>query len=457
MHTRAIAKFAAELRLENVPSEVISRAKAITLDGIGCGIYAAHLPWTEILVKVIGKGEPNGTATLWGRRETVSPASAALINGTMVQGFELDDIHIGGSLHSGAAVIPAALSAAEHVGGVRGERVLAGIIAGYEIGPRVGLCMRNQQMLLRGWHSGAVVSTFPAAVAAGVVAGLNSEQMMHALGIAATQSAGLMSAQYGSMVKRMHHGRSSQSGLYAALLASEGFTGIEDVFELPYGGFCKTFSNSEDNFDLDKLTEGLGQEWETMSIAMKPYACMGGNHAAIDAIKQIAVEAAITPDDIAEITVGVVQAMVHHAFWDYKPNGLTAAQMHLGFAVAMQMIEGDVFVEQMTEGNTSRPDLVALARKVVVVRSTERENRGPQFRWGCDMTVRLTDGRVIEKTVDFATGSRQNPLDLANLQKKYRRLAINSLPEENVLAVEEGVLAIDRLQTLDNLMLRLQG
>jgi 2-methylcitrate dehydratase PrpD len=444
MYTRGVAEFAAGIRLEDIPTEVVERAKAITLDGLGCGLYAAKLPWIEILTRVIARGEPGGgPATLWGRLESVSPASAALINGTAVQGFEIDDIHIGGGLHSAAAVVPSALAASEYAGNMNGRRVLAGIIAGFEVGPRVGMCMRNQQMLLRGWHSGAIVTTFPAALAAGVVMGLNAAQFMHALGIAATQSAGLMSAQYGSMVKRMHHGKSAQSGLYAALLAAEGFTGIEDVFELPYGGFCRTFSNGPDNFDLDQLIDGLGTRWETMRIAMKPYATMGGNHAAIDAIKELQQEADFGPDDVEEVVVEVVESMVHHAGWAYQPKGVTAAQMNLGFAVAMQLTEGDVFVEQMVEENIARPDLMALTDRVKVVRSVKREKKGTPYRWGCDMTARLKDGRVLTKTVDWALGSEKRPLSNAQIREKYRRLARTALPEDKVATVESEISGLE--------------
>src|SRR6185312_11857784 len=100
-------------------------------------------------------------------------------------------------------------------------------------------------------------------------------QTVHALGIAGTQSAGLMAAQYGAMVKRMHAGRAAQSGLYGALLAANGFTGIVDVFESPYGGFCTTFSRSNDRFDLNELSSGLGREWETLRISLKFYSCVG--------------------------------------------------------------------------------------------------------------------------------------------------------------------------------------
>src|SRR5207237_4936154 len=152
-----------------------------------------------------------------------------------------------------------------------GQRFIAAAIAGYETGPRVALCM-GPEHIGQGWHSGATAGVFSAAAAAAAALGLDAEKTVHALGIAGTQSAGLMAAQYGAMVKRMHAGRSSQSGLYGALLAANGFTGIQDVFEAPYGGYCTTFSRSTDRFAMEQLSADLGPGFEPVRIALKFYS-----------------------------------------------------------------------------------------------------------------------------------------------------------------------------------------
>ena len=237
-YTCQIADFAANLRLADIPKDVIVRAKRIMLDGLGCGLYASHLKWIDILAGVVKQLEPQGgQASIWGRGETASATNAALINGTMVQGFELDDAHSTASIHSCSTVLPAAFGAAEYVGAdkVTGEKLLLAIIAGFEIGPRVSMCMDGKQLTLNGWHAPAINSSFPAAISAGIILGLNSNQFFHALGIAGSQASGLLAAQLGSMVKRMQCAKNSQSGLYAALLAANGFTGIENVFEEKYG------------------------------------------------------------------------------------------------------------------------------------------------------------------------------------------------------------------------------
>src|ERR1044071_7878073 len=143
------------------------------------------------------------SCVVWGTGRRLTAPHAALANGTQVQGFELDDVHRAGVLHVGAVVLPALIAVAELRRNLSGSEFLAAAVAGYEIGPRVGLCM-GPEHIGQGWHSGATVGVFSAAAAASRGLNLNSERTIHALGIAGTQAAGLMAAQYGAMVKRMH-------------------------------------------------------------------------------------------------------------------------------------------------------------------------------------------------------------------------------------------------------------
>ncbi|MEA2938455.1 MAG: hypothetical protein QOC56_1959, partial [Alphaproteobacteria bacterium] len=234
VHTRKIADFVSQLAHERIPAEVRERAKLLILDSLGCAIYGARLQWCRILQDTLGRLDTTRTTSIWGTGQKLSSTNAALVNGTQVQGFELDDVHRDGVLHCGAVTLPALIAVAESHAELSGRDFLAAAIAGYEIGPRVGRCM-GQEHIGQGWHSGATLGVFSAAAGAARGLRLTPEQTVHALGIAGTQSAGLMAAQYGAMVKRMHAGRSSQSGLYGALLAEKGFTGIVNVFESEYG------------------------------------------------------------------------------------------------------------------------------------------------------------------------------------------------------------------------------
>jgi 2-methylcitrate dehydratase PrpD len=242
-YTRRIAEFVSQLKYEHVSAEVRDRLKLLILDSLGCAIYGANLKWCRIIRETLERVDKTRTTGIWGTDRQLSSVHAALVNGTQVQSFELDDVHRQGVLHVGAVTLPALIAAAETHTRLSGRDFIAAALAGYEIGPRVGLCM-GQAHIGQGWHSGATIGVFAAVSAAARALALDSDKTVHALGIAGTQASGLMAAQYGAMVKRVHAGRAAQSGLYAALLASEGFTGIVDVFEAPYGGFCTTFSRS---------------------------------------------------------------------------------------------------------------------------------------------------------------------------------------------------------------------
>src|ERR1019366_9641361 len=145
----------------------------------------------------------------------------------------------------------------------------------------------------------------------------------------------------------MHAGRAAQSGLYGALLAQAGFPGIVDIFESPYGGFCSTFSRSNDRFNLDELSWELGRQWETMRISLKFYSCVGSNHTTLDAIRMMQSKTPFGADDIASIVVHGSQVTVEHVGWPYTPQGLVSAQLNFPFWVPTLFPEAAGFVDQL--------------------------------------------------------------------------------------------------------------
>ncbi|MGB9069048.1 MAG: MmgE/PrpD family protein [Candidatus Acidiferrales bacterium] len=452
--TRGMAAFVSELRYERIPKEVIDRIKLLILDSFGCAIYGVHLEWSRILMGTLNQLDNSTTCGVWGTSLRLSAPHAALVNGTLVQGFELDDVHRVGVLHVGAVTLPALISVAEIRPGMSGCDFLTAAVAGYEIGPRVGMCM-GQEHIGQGWHSGATVGVFSAAAGAAAGLRLSEEQTVHALGIAGTQSAGLMAAQYGSMVKRMHAGRSAQSGLYSALLAEAGFTGIVNVFESEYGGFCSTFSRSQDRFNLAELTSGLGERFETMSISLKFYSCVGSNHTALDAIQEIRARRAFSVEQVEQVVVHASQVTVDHVGWKYSPGGVTAAQLNLPFCVATLLLEGDVFVDQFSEtmlGNSAR---IALAEKVKVVHDPAITARGSKFRHTVRVELSLKDGTVLEQVVEAPRGSEQHFATEREVSEKFEKLAAHGLPGKQVKQIREAVLHLEEVSdvmTLANLL-----
>jgi 2-methylcitrate dehydratase PrpD len=437
-YTRGIADFVADLRYDAIPQEVRDRIKLLILDSFGCALYGADLPWSRILLDTLTGLDATRACAVWGTAQRLSAPHAALVNGTLVQGFELDDVHRQGVLHVGAVTLPALCAVAELRPGMSGRDFLMAAVAGYEVGPRVGMCM-GQEHIGQGWHSGATLGVFSAAAGAAAGLRLPADKVVHALGIAGTQAAGLMAAQYGAMVKRMHAGRSSQSGLYGALLAEQGFTGIENVFESPYGGFCTTFSRSNDRFNLDELTGGLGERFETLRISLKMYSCVGTNHTTLDGIRKMQARRPFGPDDVEKIVVHGSQVTLDHSGWKYQPNGLTAAQLNLAYCVATLLLEGDVFVDQFTEATVDDPRRIALAEKVEVLHDPAITARGARFRHMVHVEVHLTDGSTLRETVEAPRAFASD----GEIIDKFRKLARHRLAPAAVERLVDTIMHLD--------------
>src|SRR5580692_281767 len=265
--TAILGQWASKLTLAAVPSEVVAHLKTCLLDSIGCGIFGAAQPWGKIAADVAIGFSNGGAASLFARRERVSPADAALANGTAIHGFELDDAHVASSLHPGSVALPAGLAIAE-TQNASGAELLAALAAGYEIGLRVGICAGVTHST-SGYHVTGTVGAVGAAAAAARALKLPPVQFAHALGIGATQAAGLYAARLGAMTKRFHAGRAAQSGVLGAYLAQRGFTGSLDALEAPFGGFMSTLQGQH---DAASILDHLGTRWETARVGLQAYA-----------------------------------------------------------------------------------------------------------------------------------------------------------------------------------------
>ncbi len=445
--TGRLATWLSGLRLDAVPSEVRRRAKDLILDGVGCALVGAQLPWSRIAVETMLRFEGSGNKTIigWGRG-SAGPA-AAVLNGTFIQGFELDDFHPLGPLHSASLILPALLACAEELGGVSGHQFLLAAIAGFETGPRVGMALHGAQMLSRGWHSGPVFGTHAAAAATGVLLGLDAARFEDALGLAGTQSGGLMAAQFEAMCKRMHHGFASRAGLSAAYLAAGGFTGIKRVFERDYGGYLSVFGEGHDP-DASQITAGLGQSWETSRIVIKPYAAMGALHAPLDALFDITSKRPFQAGEVDHIDIAMGHAAFHHGWWALeRPLTTIAAQMNVGYAIAVAVIDGAAMLRQFSPQRINADDVWALIPKIEAHHDPAFDQGGEQRRGKTRVTVHFTDGTALDST-RLMPKSITEPLDTAGVAAKFRVLT-NTIIET---ARREAIIdAVEHLEELPDI------
>src|SRR5712671_4604201 len=390
-YTRGVAGFVSGLRYEAVPREVRQRIKLLILDSLGCALYGAHLEWCRILQRTLKKLDSSTACGVWGTARRLSAPHAALANGTQVQGFELDDVHREGVLHVGAVVLPALVAVAE-LRGISGREFLTAAVAGYEVGPRVGLCM-GQEHIGQGWHSGATLGVFSAGAG-----------------------------------------------------AAGGFTGIADVFESEYGGFCTTFSRSQDRFRLAELTAGFGSVWQTMGVALKFYSCVGSNHTTLDALREMKAKRPFSARDVRKIVVHASQVTVDHAGWKYRPESLASAQMNLAFCAATFLLEGDCFVDQFSERIVADSKRLALAEKIEVRPDPEISAKGAKYRHSVRVEVMLEDGTLLERAVETPHGSEPHFASEAQIVAKFEKLASHALKREQIARLRDAVLGVEKLK-----------
>jgi 2-methylcitrate dehydratase PrpD len=448
--TGRLATWIADLTFDQVPQTVIERAKHLLLDGLGCALVGAQLPWSRVATNAVLGLEGTGDTVVIGTGRTTGAPAAAVLNGTFIQGFELDDFHPLAPLHSCSLLIPALLSTASaRPETTTGAEFLLAAIAGFEVGPRVGYTLHGTQMLDRGWHSGSVFGTHAAAMASGKLRGLPPAQLEDALGLAGTQSSGLMAAQYEAMSKRMHHGLAARNGFYAAGLAAAGYTGIKRVFEREYGGFLSVFGEGHDP-DASLLTAQLGQRWETSTVVVKCYAAMGGLLGAIDAARKL--RNSVVPDDISKIDITVGETVYKHGWWmPERPLTPIGAQMNIGYATAAALLDGNVLPEQFTPARLDSDDIWSLiaATSVHLDESLAHADVSQWFR--TDVAVTTRDGAVHHARVVQPHGAPADPVTNEELVAKFHALADRVTNRGRAEAIERTIVALDDLDDTDNL------
>jgi 2-methylcitrate dehydratase PrpD len=443
--TAALGRWTAELALSQVPTYVIAHMKRCLIDSIGCGLYGAMQPWGRIAAETAIGFSKGGPSSLFARTESVSPADAALANGTAIHGFEIDDAHVSSSLHPGAVTLPAALAVAQ-AQNANGTELLTALIAGYEIGLRVGICAGVSHST-SGYHVTGTVGTLSAATAAAKSLRLDAAATSHALAIGATQAAGLYAARLGAMTKRFHAGRAAQSGVIAAYLAAKGFTGSLDALEAPFGGFLSTLRGQH---DANSVLEGLGSTWETERVGLKAYAACASAHTTIDGVRELR-RKGLTADNLAQMTIRVSKKSAINIGWPYAPAEVITAQMNGQYAAAVTLLDGDAFVDQYAPMRLADPQILKIVPRVSFVHDPDIDLGGAGKRHTVKIEAVLTDGSRLSTIIEQRRGSSDHPLSDEEILEKFRRLARVSLDEAECNQAIGLVASIEREQNLERL------
>jgi 2-methylcitrate dehydratase PrpD len=446
--TRKLAAFAASLKFETLPKEVVAKAKLCILDTLGCCMFGNSLPPLATLAAVVRSEGCMPQASVFGQSFRTSPSLAALLNGTAAHAFQFDEIHIESTLHPGSLALPAAFALGETRSGESGRDLIVAMVAGYEVGLRIGLALKGG-MFKSGFHNQGTTGVFVAAAAAARMLGLDEERTAQAFGIAASQAAGLMAVQDGAMTKSFHSGRAAQGGVYAALLAERGYTGISDVLDGAYGTFFSAFVA---DWSADMLTRDLGSDWKILRVGFKPVPASNGSITAMTAIDGIMREHRLQADQIERITVFVSENTMHHCGWPYvseRIQSVLSAQMNLRYGVAVMALDGQAGIEQFDEGRIRDPAVLKFIERIHVQHDAKFDKDGGRFRVGCRMLVQSSKG-LHEAEVLFRKGSPENAMSEHELMSKFQTLASRSAGA-NALRISDMVRDLEQVSSFSPL------
>src|SRR3954470_23325400 len=390
--TVELARYAAALRYEDLPAEVVACAKDAIIDTVAACICGSGLPWSRIVIDYAERTGPGGSSRILGRGSAVQAPAAALANGALAHAFELDSLtRPGAGAHPGATVLPPALAIAQQQG-KGGKDLIAAFVAANEIMIRIGRATGHTNEA-RGFHAPGTTGPFGAAVASGHLLGLDAARMTNAIGIAGSLAGGLLEFARGDggTVKRLHLGRASEAGVLAASLAASGFAGPRMIIEGEFG-FLRVFCTE---FDETHLTSSLGSEYVTLSTVLKRYPCHATAHAAVRAVRHLQAEHHFSGGEVEAITVTGNRRMVerHNIL---EPADLMLAQYSIPFCVALALHREARDPESYDETALADPAIRALTRKVRLVSEPAGGGHGGQSGHGgtgSTVTVMLADGR----------------------------------------------------------------
>lgn len=436
---RALAEFAVGLELDDIPPPVLDHARSLLVDTVGCAVLGTTSEAVRTLATVVARTE-QGPAAIWGRDQQVAPASAALVNGTAIHAFELDDIATG--QHHGSVVLPAAMAIADLGGGLAGTDLLRAVVAGCEVSSRVQRALGRRPHAEIGFHGPSLVGTFGAVTAAAVALGLDGARAADAIGLAGQLTGGLMFTHHGGMGKRLLAGRAAQSGTLAALFAGGGFTSASGALDTGYGSVLTAFSGGQDPHDAGQLTADLGTRWDTQETRFKFWACRYPIHPTLEGIAALVREEGLRPDQVASITVQLDPAARRAVDFPWRAGGpQSTAQMNLRYCVAVALLHGQVMRSQLGPAVRSDPQVAALAARVHV----EDAPAGTRpFSRHTPLRVQRHDGTVLT-TTGTARGHGPDPVPASAVIDKF----VTLLADAGVAGAAQpllGLLAdVDRL------------
>jgi len=421
---KALSSYVSDLSFEDLPQDVVEYCKLLIMDSLGVtlpGSQALGCPEVVELIKS-WRGALGSRILIHGTR--VAPPLAALVNGMMMHALDFDDTFDASALHTFVNVLPAALATADFLGNRDGKELITALVAGVDIICRISVAIKRPLS----WIRTSTCGSFGAAATAGKILGLSEDEMLNALGIVYSQTAGnAQGLVEGKLVKRMQPGFASQAGVASAFLARAGISGSHSFLEGKYG-FFNLYEGGE--YDPEKVVEGLGDDFFISKLSLKPYPCCRMIHSSIDAALELRKTTPIDHGEVEEVVVTVsrmVKEMVGKPFI-LRSNPQVDAQFSIPYTVSVALIRGDVFLKDFEAPAVFDENTRALAEKVRVISDPALPEKDIEH---ARLKIRTKQGKEYCSAVEAPLGNPSNPLSMRQCMEKFLKcLSHSALPFE---------------------------
>ncbi len=446
--TATMARWASELRFEDLSDEAVHEARRYLLDSVGCALGGYLQHDCKIALEVLGAHAGPGSCTVVGSGRKMDPINASLLNALMVRVMDYNDIYWKQDPSHPSDLIPAAMACGE-LRGLDGAELVVGIVLGHEFEQR--LCEAAFPGIReRGWHH-ATLTAFASPIVAGRMLGLGWEEIQHAIGISASRHATLGAVTAGklTMMKNTVDPMATQSGVIAALLAEKGYTGPEHVVD-GKEGLVHCFGPE---WKLEILTDGLGDSWRITQCGMKAYPTEALTHAPISCVLDLMKDNNLAPDQVEKVHIRSL-ARAADILADpskYDPRSKETADHSLPYVIAAAVAERQVTPLQFTDEKIMDPTIRAQLNKVEVVADPEIEKLFPELQ-RVIVTIKTTDGRALTKQVDYPKGDPRNPLTDQEVEEKFDALAEPVVGKAGLQPIKDACWGLEKQNSITAIM-----
>lgn len=441
----ALARFVGSFETDRIPEAVMARARHFILDAVGIALASTQYDFAHRALTAIAGLAGRGDVPVIGMAARLPLRDAALMNGILVHGLDFDDTHSGGVIHATASLLPTVLAV-----GVRqrasGRAMLGAYVLGVEVAARLGAVAQGGFHQV-GFHPTGLVGAFACALAAGRLMGLTESQLAMAQGIALSAASGSLEfLEDGAWTKRIHPGWAANAGITAAALAQQGFVGATRAYEGRFGLYASHLQEKFDPANLALATAALGDDWELLQVAVKPFPACHFTHACADAAIALVREQGVDPAEIervqALVPAEVVKTVCEPVANKRRPANSYDAQFSIPFIVAAGLTRGRFTLAELADDALADPAILALADRVEY--AIDPAASFPRHYSG-EVVVTTRGGRSLRHREQINRGNGDRPLTEAAIIEKFRGNAARATASERVRQIESVVLALDQL------------